>query len=155
MPSISTPTIMLGATAADKRAVTVAGTMTFDAGDVGKTYRLEIKLFGEDLSGDKLPSTDAVGDDVIYTYTWNPGGLFFPISHKTVVVAAAGNLAFTETRNVPVAALDEDPGKVVIGMADINTPIFSPRADEVYARVTLSGAPVTKRSSTVTAGIGV
>lgn len=154
MPSLSTPTIMLGNTVADKRSVTVSGTMTFDAGDVGKTYRLEIKLYGEDLSGDKLPAGDSVGDDVVYTFKWGPSPLL-PVTYKTVVVAAAGNVAFNETRNVATTALDEDPGKVLIGMADINTPIFMPRSDEVYARVTLSGAPVTARSTTATAGIGV
>lgn len=152
MPSLSTPTITLGSTVADKRSVTVSATMTFDAGDVGKTYRLEIKLYGEDLSGDKLPAGDSVGSDVIYTYSWATP---FVVSYKSVTVAAAGSVAFIETRNVAVTLLDEDTGTEVIGWADINTPILMPRKDEVYARVTLSGAPVTKRSDTVVAGIGV
>jgi hypothetical protein len=153
MPSLSTPTMMLGNTVADKRSVTVSGSMTFDAGDVGKTYRLEIKLYGEDLSGDNLPSGDAVGNDMIYTYLWNTP--FLPASYKNVTVAAAGNVNFSETRNVAVDTLDEDPGKVIIGWADPNTPIYSIRKDELYARVTLSGAPVTARSATTVVGVGV
>ena len=68
MATLSTPTVTLGATTADKRDVTVAGTMNFDASDVGRTYRLEIKLYGEDLSGDKLPSSDSGADDLISTF---------------------------------------------------------------------------------------
>ena len=153
MATISTPTLALGSTVADKRNVTVGGSMTFDAADVGKSYRLEIKIYGEDVSGDNLPATDSLSDDLVYTYSWTSG--FFVTAYKSVTVAAAGTVNFSETRAISVDALDEDTGKVLVGMADINTPIFLPRSDEVYARVTLSGSPTTKRSSTVQAGIGV
>lgn len=135
-------------------SVTVGGTLTFDAGDVGKTYRLEIVLLGEDKSGDKLPAGDPLGDDTLYTFSWG----FFPFmkAYKTVTVAAAGSLPFTETRMVTDTKLDEDSGNVQIASPDNgNTPLYMPRKDEVYARATLSGAPVTARSATVTAGIGV
>ena len=153
MPTLSTPTLTLGTTDNNKRNVTVAGTLTFDAGDVGKSYRLEIKLYGEDKSGDALPSGDAVGDDLLYTYKF--AGPLIQLPFKTITVAAAGSVNFSEKRAINTGTLDEDPGNVVIGMADINTPIFMPRADEVYAQVTLGIAPVAKRSATVQAGIGV
>lgn len=154
MATLTTPTITLGATTAGKRDVTVAGSMTFDASDVGKTYRLEIELYGEDLSGDNLPSGDSGADDLISTYTWLAGGLILR-PYKAVTVLAAGSVSYSEKRAIDTSKLDEDPGTQIVGWADINTPIIMPRADEVYARVTLSGSPVTKRSTTVQAGFGV
>ena len=154
MATLSTPTITLGATSSGKRDVTVAGTMNFDASDVGRTYRLEIKLYGEDLSGDNLPSGDSGADDLISTYMWPVGGLLIR-PYKAVTVLAAGTVNFSEKRAIDTSKLDEDAGTVIVGWADINTPIIMPRSDEVYAQVTLSAAPVTKRSTTVQAGIGV
>jgi hypothetical protein len=154
MASLSTPTVTLGPINGSKRDVTVAGTMNFDASDVGRTFRLEIDLYGEDLAGDKLPSTDSGADDLISSFMWVGGGLFLR-PYKTVTVAAAGALSYSEKRAIDTAKLDEDSGKEIIGMADINTPVFMPRADEVYAQVTLGTAPVSKRSATVQAGIGV
>jgi hypothetical protein len=154
MATLSTPTITLGATSSGKRDVTVAGTMNFDVSDVGRTYRLEIKLYGEDLSGDNLPSGDSGADDLISTYMWPVGGLLIR-PYKAVTVLAAGAVNFSEKRAIDTSKLDEDAGTVVVGWADINTPIIMPRADEVYAQVTLSAAPVTRRSTTAQAGIGV
>lgn len=142
MATISNITLSTAAgTNADTSKVTVNGTMTFDSTEVGKSYRLEIKIFGEDKAGDNLPSGDAVGDDELYTFRWN---LFTP--YRTVQVTEAGAKTFTETRTISSAALDEDAGKVKVGDADINTPVFMPRADEFYARVVLSGAPVSAKS---------
>lgn len=135
------------------RNVTVTGTITFDASEVGKSYRLEIQLFGEDKVGDTLPAGDPVGDDSLYTFTW--GTLLNKKPYKQFTVAAAGPQTFTETRAVSNDKLDEDPGQVKIGEADINTPLYMPRQDEVYAKVILSGTPISARSSTVIAGIGV
>lgn len=154
MATLSTPTVTLGATSGDKRDVTVAGKMIFDASDVGRTYRLEIKLYGEDLAGDSLPSDDSGADDLISTYTWVSGGVFLR-PYKAITVAAAGTVNYSEKRAIETSKLDEDAGKVKVGMADIVTPVFMPRSDEVYAQVTLGMAPVTKRSTTVQAGIGV
>lgn len=154
MATLSTPTVTLGTTTGDKRDVTVAGTMTFDAGDVGRTYRLEIQLYGEDLTGDKLPSGDTGADDLISTFMWASGGILLR-SYKAVTVLAAGTVNYSEKRAIDTAKLDEDSGKEIVGWADINTPIYMPRSDEVYAQVTLGTAPVSKRSVTVQAGIGV
>jgi len=153
MPTLSTPTLTLGNTVSNKRDVTVAGNITFDAGDVGKTYRLEIKVFGEDLSGDKLPASDAVGDDLLYTYNWTAPFLFLPKPYKTITVTAAGSVSYSEKRAISNVTLDEDSGTVshIVG----GVLIQMPRSDEVYANVTLSGAPVSARTATVSAGIGV
>lgn len=154
MATLSNPTVTLGSISGDKRDVTVAGKMTFDASDVGRTYRLEIQLYGEDLDGDSLPADDSGADDLISTYMWSGGGVFLR-PFKSVTVAAAGTVSYSEKRAIDTGRLDEDAGKVKVGMADINTPVYMPRADEVYAQVTLGTAPVSKRSTTVQAGIGV
>jgi hypothetical protein len=156
MASISNVTMSIAnGTSSIARNVTVNGTMTFDANDVGKTYRLGIALVGEDLVGDKLPSGDPVGDDDVYDFKW--GFLLNQKPYKTITVAAAGTQTFTETRSVSNVKLDEDPGKVELNAEpDINTPLPGfPRKDEVYARATLGLAPVIARSPTVIAGIGI
>jgi hypothetical protein len=153
MPTLSTPTLTLGDTVSNKRDVTVAGTITFDAGDVGKTYRLEIKLFGDDSASDNRPAADSAADDLIYTYQWTPPFLFLPRPFKAITVTAAGNVSYSEKRAVASAALDEDSG-VVSNMVG-GVLIQMPRSDEVYAAVTIAGAPVTVNTATVTAGIGV
>lgn len=153
MATLSTPTVTLGATSNDKRDVTVAGTMTFDASDIGRTYRLEIQLMGEDLAGDNLPSGDTGADDLISSFMWVSGGV--PRAYRTVTVQATGAISYSEKRAIETSRLDEDAGLQKVGMADIHTPVFMPRADEVYAQVTLGTAPVSKRSATVQAAIGV
>jgi hypothetical protein len=131
------------------RNVTVTGSMGFDASDVGRTYHLAISLFGEDKSDDKLPASDPVGDDNIFGFKWG----FLATPYKTVTVAAPGTVPFTETRSVSNTKLDEDTGTVA---PNVDPPLPGiPRRDEVYARATLSGAPVSARSTTVIAGIGV
>jgi hypothetical protein len=67
-----------------------------------------------------------------------------------MATASCSSSACRNSRTVTTSALDEDPGKVIVGMADINTPIVMPRKDEVYASVTISGSPVTKKSATAT-----
>ena len=153
MPTLSTPTLTLGATTNNKRDVTVAGTITFAASDVGKTYRLGIKIFGEDKADDSLPSDDAVGDDLLYTYLFPGSGIF--LSFKNLTVAAAGTVNYSEKRAIDTGKLDEDAGLVQVGQADIHTPVFMPRKDEVYASVTVSTASVTKKSATVSSDVGV
>ncbi|MEO6277665.1 hypothetical protein [Roseateles sp.] len=154
MATLSTPTVTLGATSNGKRDVTVAGKMTFDASDVGRTYRLEISLYGEDLAGDKLPSGDGGADDLISNFMWVSGGLLLR-PYKAVTVLAAGNVNYSEKRAIETSKLDEDAGKEIVGWADIHTPVYMPRSDEVYAQVTLGSASISKRSATVQAGIGV
>ena len=148
MATLTNVKLTLAPGAGGTTTVTVQGDMTFQAAEVGRSYRMEIRLFGEDKAGDNLPAGDALGDDELYVFRWGP--LVFSRPYRQFTVAAAGLQAFTETRNVASDLLDEDRGKVIIGYADINTPIYMPRSDEVYARVTLSCTPVTVRSNTVT-----
>jgi len=159
MPTLTAPTLTLGGTTANKRNVTVAGSVTFDASDVGKTFRLEIKLFGDDFSGDKLPSGDSVSDDELYTFSFPgvpipPGNFVLPRPYKAIAVASAGTVNYSELRKVDVGVLDEDPG-VVQALDPPLPPTQLPRKDEVYARVTVSGVPVSAMSPTLDASIGL
>lgn len=147
--------IATGSTASTTTA-TVSGTMNFDATEVGKSYRLAIAIWGEDKSDDNLPSTDSVGDEELYTFTW--GSLFLRRSYRQFTVNAAGPQTFTEARNISSGTLDEDSGLSSGPNSPDNgntPPPGLPRRDEVYAKVTLSGTPVTARSATVVTGAGV
>lgn len=137
-------------TDANSKSVTVAGTLNFQASDIGKQYRLEIKLFGKDTEGDNLPSTDPAGDDELYTFRF---GSFFMLPYKTITAAAEGSQAFSEAKNISKAILDEDSGNILIPSPAIGTPPLKlPRVDEVYAKVTMSLAPSSSsaQSNTVT-----
>jgi hypothetical protein len=157
MASLSNISLAVGAgSTATSTNVTVSGTMTFDAAEVGKSYRLAIGIFGEDKSGDNLPSTDPVGDEELYTFRW--GTLFFSRAYRDFTVNAAGAQTFTEARNISSKTLDEDSGSTPGPDSPDNgntTLPGLPRKDELYARVTLSGTPVSARSQTVEIGIGV
>ena len=133
--------------------VTASGSLLFDAADVGKSFRLEIKVFGEDKTGDKLPPTDGLGDNELYTFLWGVN-VFNKKPYKVIAVAAAGPQPFTETRPVSVEKLDEDTGTFPPNNAPPGTP-GPPLKDEGYARVTLSGAPTSARSATTDFSIGV
>lgn len=156
MPSISNVSLLLAnGSTQNTRNVTVSGTLNFDAGEVGKSYRLEIKLFGEDKSGDLTGPGDFIGDDELYSFSWG----FFPYNkpYKQITVAAAGAQNFTETRTISNEKLDEDSGLTTVKSPAEGTPDLPgpPRRDEVYARVSLAGAPVIAKSPTVIASPGV
>ncbi len=156
MASVSNVTMSVAGASAITSNVTVNGTLTFDASDVGKTYHLAITLVGEDPVGDKLPSGDPVGDDDVYAFTWGPLPMFKK-PYRAITVTAPGTQTFSETRALNSSKLDEDAGLVPVNYRpDINTPLPGiPRRDEMYARAMLSGAPVSARSATVVTGIGV
>jgi hypothetical protein len=144
MASISNVTLTL-ASVSDQRQATVSGTMNFDNGDVGRTYRLSIGLWGEDLAGDNLPAADSPADDLLYTFR------FVLRSYRSITVSAPGSVGFSETRSIPAAVLNEDSG-----MMQFDPPLVDlPLSDEVYARATLALPPTTARSATVSAGFGV
>lgn len=124
-------------TESDQKVVTVSGTMSFEASEVGRIYRLEIKLFGEDKTDDKLSFNDSMGDDELSTFFF-PLNRFFLVPFKRFTVTTIGSQSFTETRTISNNTLDEDPGSAIVAWADINTPIYMPLADEVYAKVVLS-----------------
>jgi hypothetical protein len=153
MATIQNPQISLGAGNSDTRPVTVSGTMKFDAADVGRSFRLEIAVYGDDSATDKRPVEDGASDDVIYTFKWP--GLLLPLPYRVLTVQAAGNVPLSETRQVTTDALDEDSGKVQVGIVS-NTPVLLPRADEIYAKVTLTptSTKVSATTPTISSGIG-
>lgn len=150
MATITNQVLKLGNVLNNQRSVTVAGVMNFDARDVGKTFKLEIKLFGEDKPGDALSPTDPVGDDLLYTFLWRSP--LMPVPFRYFTPGAARNVPFEETRLVDCTKLDEDAGFVPALPAP---PPFRPlpRKDEVYAAITLSHAfSTTVKTPTVIAG---
>jgi hypothetical protein len=140
MPTITNLTLQVtdDAPPATTRTAKVTGTLGFDATDVGKPFRLAIALMGEDTPGDNLPPADSAADDELYTFMF---GLLQP--YKAIVVPANAAVALSESRTLPASKLDEDAGTVMFN----NLPPAFKRRDEVYARVTVSGAPVTQRSN--------
>jgi hypothetical protein len=140
MATITGVTLTIGApTPADARNVTVAGTINFDASDVGKSYRLAITMMGEDKAGDE----DAVGDDEVSTFRWPGQPVSLPF--KVIPATAPGPVTFSESRAIARATLDEDKdGWTTMGVPPTPVPIL--RADELYARVTLT------QTTTVTVG---
>lgn len=151
MPTLSTPTLTLGPIDNNKRNATVVGSITFDAADVGRTFRFAIALHGHDLPGDNLPAGDPAGNELLYTFMWAGTPLFSPF--KGMVCSAAGTLPYSETRSISAGTFDEDSGVVTTIIQ--NVPIQMPRRDEVYARVSLTTPPVTGTSPTVIASFGV
>lgn len=153
MASINNPVVTIGNTVGGSRNVTVTGTLTFDASDVGRTYKLEIGVYGDDSATDKRPSDDSAADDLIYTFKW--AAIPFPRSYKNITVLAAGNVAINETRSITNEALDEDKGVVIIAEPAPQSPVPFPRSDEIYAKVTLSTASISKNTAPLQVGIGV
>lgn len=127
--------------------VTVTGKMTFTTSEISQNIRMSIRLYGQDKAGDALPSNDPIGDDLLATFMWHAGPLQEP--YKEFTAPAAGTQAFSETRLVAYTVLDEDKGKVKIGMGDIHTPLYMPRKDEIYAWVGFLGTTVSARSPIV------
>lgn len=144
MVSVSNVSLSTSASSSAQTSVTVSGTLNFDAGDVGRTYQMAIKIFGEDKADDQLPNDDEVGDDEIFAFLWSSG----PV--KPISVTKAGPQPFTETRAVSASSVDEDKGSIKIGVINIpGDPIFRSRRDEIYAKVLLSSATISARSATV------
>lgn len=154
MATIQNPKTTLAAGGSNgQRAVTVTGMLNFDSGDVGKTFKLEIGLYGDDSTSDLRPAGDGAGDDLLYTFSF-AGGLF-PRPYKLLTVQAAGSVPVNETRLVSDEKLDEDSGKVAVGQPTFQEFVFMPRSDEVYAKLTLGATSISAVSPTVQAGIGV
>jgi hypothetical protein len=139
MPSITELHLTISnAFGAHTASALVTGVLTFDRCDVGRSYRLAITLFGEDLPGDDLPLADAPGDDALYAFRWG----LSRVPYKLITVGAPGPQPLHELAAVSGEALNEDSGAVptqVVGSL--------PRGDEVYAKATLSGAPLTVKSN--------
>jgi hypothetical protein len=123
---------ILPASSDSQRKVTVGFTVAFNNSEAGKTFRYGINLRGEDKSGDDEGTLVSSGQ-VLYTFKFS--NILKPLDHKTIT-AQAGEQSFTETRDVSIEKLDEDPGVTVI-QPGLGTTIKLPHPDEVYATVHL------------------
>ncbi|WP_088282662.1 hypothetical protein [Ideonella sp. A 288] len=153
MASIVNPLVTVANSSGNSRNVTVTGTLNFDASDVGRTYKLEIGVYGDDSASDNRPSDDSSADDLIYTFKWT--AIPFPRPYKNITVLVAGNVAINETRSISNDTLDEDKGIVILGKPAPQSPVPFPRSDEIYAKVTLGSASISKNTPPLQVGIGV
>lgn len=153
MASINNPVVTLGSSSGSGRNVTVTGTLNFDASDVGRTYKLEIGVYGDDSASDNRPSDDSAADDLIYTFKWT--AIPFPRPYKNITVLVAGSMAINETRLISNDTLNEDKGNVIIAEPAPQSPVPFPRSDEIYAKVTLGSASISKNTPPLQVGIGI
>lgn len=114
-----------------KRKATVGFNLLFSAQEAGKTFRYEIRLRGEDKPGDEEGTT---GDRaLLYTFTF---GIVAGVTYKNLT-AQAGSHSYSETNEVALQKLNEDPGHTDIDVDPNTPPQPFPHSDEVYAAVTL------------------
>jgi hypothetical protein len=134
------------------RKVTVAYKLAFTPAEAGQLYQVAINLFGEDLPEDDEP---AGSSQLLYTFTF---GQALPGQNYQKITATAGEKAFSVSREVSAGKLDEDPGVksqviCIPVVPKICHEVYLPQADEIYAKVSLTGGslitPRTARSETI------
>ena len=113
-----------------KKKATVGFKLLFSADEAAKPFHYEIKLRGEDKSGDEEGTAN--NGALLYTFTF---GLIAGVTFKNVT-AQAGSHSFNESNEVSIQKLNEDPGFAVINVPN-TPPLKIPHSDEVYASVTL------------------
>jgi hypothetical protein len=131
---------------ADKKKVTVGFKLAFTSAEVGKNFQYGISLRAEDKTGDDEASVLSTGT-LLYTFMF--GSFPKPLTEKSVT-AQVGEQSVSETREVSIEKLNEDPGFDII-QVDINTQLKIPHPDEVYAVVNLVAD--VERSPAVTLGL--
>jgi hypothetical protein len=114
-----------------KKKVTVGFKLLFSSAEAGKAFRYGIKLRGEDKSGDE----EGTADDGALLHTFN-FGIAAGVQFKNIT-AQSGSHSYSETSEVSIQKLNEDPGYVVLDFDPNTPPIKMPHSDEVYANVTL------------------
>ena len=121
---------------ADSKKVIVDFKLAFSTAEVGKTFRYDINLRGEDKSGDDPePGPTIIGGQLISDFTF---GLGLP---SKLITATALEQSFSETRNISTQKLNEDPGFDSINVSPPELPpqlIKVPHQDEIFAEVTLN-----------------
>lgn len=133
MADISDVTLQIQAgSSSDKKKVTVGFKLAFTPVEVGELFRYAITLHGEDKTGDDEGSMLTTGQS-LYTFTF--GSFPKPLPQKNITAQAAVQ-AVSETREVTIEKLNEDPGFTII-KPDINTTLKIPHPDEIYAKVDL------------------
>lgn len=114
-----------------KKKVTVGFKLLFSSEEAGKVFRYGIKLRGEDKPGDQEGTTD--NGALLHTFTF---GALAGVTFKNLT-AQAGSHSYSESNEVSIQKLNEDPGSYTM-QPDPNTPPTKfPHSDEVYANVTL------------------
>ena len=96
---------------ADSKKVTVDFKLAFSTAEVGKTFRYDINLRGEDKPGDdQEPGPTMIGGQLISDFTF---GIGLP---SKLITATAPEQSFSETRSISTQKLNEDPGFDIINM---------------------------------------
>jgi hypothetical protein len=116
-----------GSSSSKKKAV-VGFNLLFSSDEAGKTFSYGIKLRSEDKPGDEEGTAN--NGALLYTFTF---GIVAGITYKNVT-ALAGTHPYTETREVSIQKLNEDP---LHDTSPNNPPIFTLHPDEIYAVVNL------------------
>ena len=116
----------------DKKKLTVCFKLAFTAAEAGKIFQYGIGLRGEDKTGDDEASFLSTGQ-LLYTFMF---GSFPKLLTQKSVTAQVGEQSFSETREVSIEKLNEDPDFDII-KPGINTTLKIPHPDEVYAAVNL------------------
>ena len=114
-----------------KRKVVVGFNLLFSSAEVGKTFSYGIKLQGEDKPGDDEGT--AGNGALLHTFSF---GIVAGVTSKNVT-AQAGSHTITETNEVSIQKLNEDPGFDTLPPPPNTPPPKVPHSDEVYATVTL------------------
>lgn len=127
----------------DIKIVKVSGKVTFNREDINKTFRLEIKLFGDDgCSNNNVPKSDFINEDsCTFTFSLTPPFNWLKLPYKQFTVSEPGVQYFSEERNVNANAVDEEGGLEITGLASEATLLKLPKGDEVYATVALYEVP--------------
>lgn len=90
---------------ASSKEVTVDFKLAFSTDEVGKKFRYDINLRGEDKpDDDREPGLTIIGGQLISDFTF---GLGLP---SKLITATAVEQSFSETRNISTQKLNEDPG---------------------------------------------
>jgi hypothetical protein len=129
MAQIKDVKLQITPNSADSKKVKVDFKLAFSTADVGKTFRYDINLRGEDKpDDDRQPGPTTIGGQLISDFTFGlglPSKLFTP---------TATEHSFSETRNISTQKLNEDPG--VSPITESGPGFFY--KDEIFAEVTLN-----------------
>ena len=134
----------------DLKKVIVDFKLTFTTAEVGKTFRYDINLLGEDKLGDEGPIV--IGGQLISDFSFGVFGI-----PSKLITATATEQSFTEIRNISTQKLNEDPGFDSINVSPPELPpqiIKVPHKDEIYAEVSLKLSFKDKQNNEMTLFLG-
>lgn len=129
MAQIKDVKLQIKPNSASSKKVTVDFKLAFSTAEVGKNFRYDIDLRGEDKpDDDREPGLTIIGGQLISDFTF---GLGLP---SKLITAMATEQSFSETRNISTQKLNEDPG---FGPITTSGPGLMYK-DEIFAEVTLN-----------------